>query len=419
MNRLIIKGGNRIGGEIKLQGAKNSILPIMSATVLAKGETILKNCPELSDVYAAGRILTHLGCRVRKEKDGVLSISNNGLDKCSIPDKLMCEMRSSIIFLGAVLGECGECSLCFPGGCQLGPRPLDIHLSALRKMGVNVVEEHGCIKCRTPHGIKGSNIMLPFPSVGATENIILAAVRASGDTEIRNAAREPEIHDLLSYLRACGAKIECAGESTIHISGVSSLHGCEHSIMPDRIAAATYMAASAVTDGALRLTNTGGLDADSFSVFFEQMGCSVYHDQESIYIKSGKKLKAIKSLKTMPYPGFPTDMQAIMMAVLSRAEGTSVFEENIFESRYKHVDALNKMGADIKVYGKIAVVEGVNRLYGADVRATDLRGGASMVLAALSAEGTTTISDINHIDRGYEKIDVILSSAGAEIERKS
>jgi UDP-N-acetylglucosamine 1-carboxyvinyltransferase len=326
-------------------------------------------------------------------------------------------MRSSIIFLGAVLGECGECSLCFPGGCQLGPRPLDIHLSALRKMGVSISEEYGCIKCRTPHGIKGARITLPFPSVGATENILLAAVKASGETELRNAAREPEINDLLNYLKACGAKIECIGESTIMIKGTDSLNGCEYRVMPDRIAAATYMAASAVTDGALRLTGTEGLDAASFSVFFEQMGCSVYCDRDSIYIKPGKRLKAIKSLKTMPYPGFPTDMQAIMMATLSKAEGTSVFEENIFENRYRHVDALNKMGADIKVYGKIAVVEGVSRLYGADVCATDLRGGASMVLAALSAEGTTTISDIKHIDRGYEKIDVILSSAGANIER--
>lgn len=417
MHKLIINGGKTISGEIKLQGAKNSVLPILSAVVLAKGETVLKNCPELTDVYAAGRILTHLGCRVHRESGGELSISNSGITQNTVPDRLMREMRSSIIFLGAVLGECGECNLCFPGGCQLGPRPLDIHLSALRRMGINISEEYGCIKCTAPHGVKGAHIILPFPSVGATENIILAAVKAEGETEIKNAAREPEIHDMISFLTSCGANIQCTNESTIIIKGTDTLNGCEYSVMPDRIAAATYMSAAAITDGTLCINGTGGLDASSFCVFFEQMGCNVYVYKDSIYIKPGRRLKAIKSLKTMPYPGFPTDMQAIIMAVLSRAYGTSVFEENIFESRYKHVDALNRMGADIKVYGKIAVVEGVSRLYGADVEATDLRGGAAMAIAALAANGQTSISAVNHIDRGYEKFDSVLSSVGADIQR--
>lgn len=417
MSRLIINGGNRINGEIKLQGAKNSSLPILAAAVLAEGETVLKNCPELTDVYAAGRILTYLGCKVQRQNEGILSVKNTGVINNVIPDKLMREMRSSVIFLGAILGECGECSLCFPGGCQLGPRPLDIHFSALRKMGVVINEEHGCINCTAPDGLKGASIVFPFPSVGATENVILAAVKAEGETEIKNAAREPEIFDLISYLCMCGAQIKCINGGTIIINGVKSLKGCEYSIMPDRIAAATYMSAAAVTGGTLHISGTNRMDAASFAVYFEQMGCSIYIYRDSIYIKSGKILKPIKSIKTMPYPGFPTDMQAVIMAVLSKAEGTSVFEENIFECRYKHVDALNRMGADIKVYGKIAVVEGVSRLYGADVEATDLRGGAAMVIAALSAEGKTEISSVSHIDRGYEKFETILSSVGADIRR--
>lgn len=419
MSRFIVHGGNKINGEIKLQGAKNSILPILSAAVLTDGETILKNCPELSDVYAAGRILTHLGCKIKKENNNSLVVVNNGISENTIPDRLMREMRSSIIFLGSVISRCGECSLSFPGGCQLGPRPLDIHLNSLRKMGVSISEEHGNIRCSAPAGIKGAKIILPFPSVGATENILLAAVLAEGETELRNPAREPEIIDLIQYLRLCGAKIDISEDSTLNIKGVSKLSGCEYSVIPDRIAAVTYMAAAAATGGALKITDTAGIDTELFSVYFEQMGCSVYTGNDSIYIKSGKRLKAIKSLKTMPYPGFPTDMQAIMMALLSIAEGTSVFEENIFESRYKHVDALNKMGADIKVYGKIAVVEGVKKLYGTEVEATDLRGGAAMIIASLAAEGTTVISNINHIDRGYENIEYLLSSVGADIKRKS
>ena len=416
-HRLVINGGKKISGEINLQGAKNSALPILSAAVLAKGKTVLTNCPELSDIYAAGRILTHLGCTVNRNVKGELTISNSGLSENTIPDKFMREMRSSIIFLGAVLGQCGECNLCFPGGCQLGPRPVDLHLEALRQMGVNIIEEHGFIRCTAPSGVKGARIVLQFPSVGATENIILAAVMANGETEIKNAAREPEIKDLVSYLIKCGARIEGAGESSIRIYGVQSLNGCEHSVMPDRIAAATYMSAAAVTGGNLHILNTKGLDVTQFSVFFEKMGCGVYIYDNSIYIKFRNRLRPIKSIKTMPYPGFPTDMQAIIMAALSIADGTSVFEENIFESRYKHVDALNRMGADIKVYGKIAVVGGVDKLYGADVEATDLRGGAARVIAGLAAEGTTGICDIHHIDRGYEKIDSVLSSVGADIKR--
>ena len=419
MNKLVINGGKKLSGEIKLQGAKNSILPILSATVLTNGETVLENCPDLSDVYASCRILTHIGLKVCRENPDIIVISGTGAKTSEIPDSLMSCMRSSVNFLGSLIGRCGECSISFPGGCQLGPRPLDIHLSALRSMGVSISEEHGYIKCTVPHGIHGAKITLPFPSVGATENIILAAVLADGETEIINAAREPEINDLILYLKKCGARIQSSGGGNIFVEGVSSLSGTDFRIMPDRIAAATYMAAAAATGGAVQLNCTEGIDTDLFTVYFEQMGCRVYNSGKSVFIKSGKSIKPVKSLKTMPYPGFPTDMQAVFMSVLCCASGTSVFEENIFEDRYRHVDALNRMGADIKVYGKIAVVEGVERLYGAEVSATDLRGGAAMVIAALSADGQTTVSEAGHIDRGYEKIEQILSSVGADIIRKS
>lgn len=419
MNKLVVNGGRKLSGEIKLQGAKNSILPVLSATVLTNGETVLENCPDLSDVYASCRILSHIGLKIRREKPDVIVISGGDVISSEIPDSLMNKMRSSVNYLGSLLGRCGECSICFPGGCQLGPRPLDIHLAALRSMGVLVSEEYGYIKCTAPHGVKGAKITLPFPSVGATENIILAAVLADGETEIRNAAREPEINDLISYLKKCGANIESSGSGNIFVEGVSRLENTHFRIMPDRIAAATYMAAAAATGGALQINCTGGIDADLFTVYFEQMGCTVYNSGKSIFIRSGKVIKPVKTLKTMPYPGFPTDMQAVFMSVLCLASGTSVFEENIFEDRYRHVDALNKMGADIKVYGKIAVVEGVGKLYGTDVTATDLRGGAAMVIAALSADGRTLINDAGHIDRGYEGIDKVLSSVGADITRKS
>lgn len=416
MQTLVIEGGRKLSGELRLQGAKNSALPLLSAAILSEGESVFTDCPRLTDVYAACRILTGLGCRCTVEGNTV-TVKTSDLSGLEIPGELMREMRSSIIFLGAVLGRTGRCRLSFPGGCELGPRPIDLHLSALRKMGASITEEYGVLNCTAGKGLSGAKIILPFPSVGATENILLAAALAKGQTELKNAAREPEIVDLANYLNKCGGKIYGAGEGTIIIDGVSRLDGCEYAVMPDRIAAVTYLGAAAVTGGDLRLTNARAEDVESVIPVFEQMGCQLYAYNDSIYIRGKSRLNSVKNIRTMPYPGFPTDAQAIIMACLCKADGTSVFEENIFENRYKHVGELAKMGADIKIIGKAAVVGGVERLYGASVSATDLRGGAALVLAGLSAEGVTSVDAIKHIDRGYESIEERLSLLGAEIRR--
>ena len=418
MQKLIIEGERKLGGSIKVHGAKNSALPILAATFLSGKHSVLHNCPRLSDVFAVCRILSFLGCRCSREDDTVI-IDSSQPTCAEVPDGLMREMRSSIVFLGAILGRLGKCRLSFPGGCELGPRPIDMHLSSLRLMGAQIRESHGVLDCDCSKGVVGTVINLSFPSVGATENIMLAAVLAKGETVIRNAAREPEISDLADYLNACGAKITGQGTGTIRIHGVKALNGAEYTVMPDRIVAATYMGAAAITGSELTLTGVRPSDFDSTTALFEQMGCSVYCYSDKLYISAKKPLKAVKTIRTMPYPGFPTDVQAIAMAVLTQAHGTSVIVENIFESRYKHVDELCRMGADIKAEGRVAIIEGVKRLSGAAVKATDLRGGAALVLAGLAAEGETVISDIKHIDRGYENIESALNSVGARISRVS
>lgn len=416
MQRLMIDGGTKVAGEIAVHGAKNSALPLLAATLLGKTPTVLHNCPKLSDVFAASRILTYLGCKCTREKDSVI-VDTTNLTHFEVPDELMREMRSSIVFLGAILGRLGRCRLSFPGGCDLGARPIDMHISALRQMGTVIKEEHGYLDCSVPKELCGATITLSFPSVGATENIMLAAVLAKGDTEIRNAAREPEIIDLANFLNNCGAKISGHGGSTIHIKGVNEIYGCEYTVMPDRIVAATYIGAAAITNGEIILTNVRERDLESVLPVYEEMGCSIYAYQDKLFVNAARPLKAVKSIRTMPYPGFPTDVQAIIMACLCKAKGTSVIVETIFENRFKHAGELIRMGADIKVEGKVAVVQGVKKLYGAQVYATDLRGGAALVLAGLNAEGRTIIDDIKHIDRGYESIEKNLGLLGAKIVR--
>lgn len=419
MQKFVITGGKRLNGEIELQGCKNSALPIMAAAVLVNGKCILESCPNLTDVYSASRILNSIGCKCSiagntAEIDSV-SVSGN-----AISEKLMGEMRSSIMFVGAILGRVGQCTFSIPGGCELGPRPIDMHLAAFAKLGAEISENSGEITCRMPKEKRhGGKISLPFPSVGATENIILCSVLAEGETVVNNAAREPEICDMCRFLRSCGAKIKGDGESRIVIEGVERLHGCEYRIMPDRIAGATYLAMTAAAGGAMILKNACICEMEPFLSVLEQSGCYICTADNRIYLRRGGRLRAVRDrIRTMPHPGFPTDAQAVLMAALAAADGTSVFEENIFDCRYRHTDALIKMGADIQVMGKAAVVRGVKKLHGADVEATDLRGGAAMAVAALGAEGRTTIGCISHIGRGYEKFEENITSLGGRISRE-
>lgn len=416
MSELLIQGPNQLEGEIAIHGAKNSTLPLMAATLLCEGQCVLHNCPNLSDVDTSLKILRHLGCRAERSGSDV-AIDPLAANNSDIPDNLMREMRSSIIFLGAIISRMGRAKLSFPGGCELGARPIDLHLAALRKMGVLINEDHGCLDCSVPNGIRGTCINLSFPSVGATENIIIAASRAQGTTIITNAAREPEICDLADFLNSCGARIRGAGESTIAIEGVKHLYGCEHKVIPDRIAAATYLTAAAITGSTLTISNVIPEHLAPVLPIFEECGCRIDCLEQRIKITAPKRLSRVKSVRTMPYPGFPTDAQAPVMAMTTLADGTSIFVENIFESRYKHVGELLRLGANIKVEGRVAVVEGVLRLSGAPVEAADLRGGAALVVAGLAAQGTTLITGLKHLDRGYESIEKSLAMLGADVKR--
>lgn len=405
-----------MSGSISVQGAKNSALPILAASLLCGDRCVLHNCPRLSDVETSAKILRYLGCAV--QRDGTtLTVDTQTLNRYDIPDELMREMRSSIVFLGAIMSAAGKAQMSFPGGCELGPRPIDLHLKALRLMGAEITEHHGILDCEAPDGLHGAKIALSFPSVGATENIMLAAVRAKGTTIITNAAREPEISDLADFLNACGAKIAGAGEGTIFIDGTERLHGTQHAIIPDRIVAATYMAAAAVTGGELTLEHVVPAHLSSIIPVFEEAGCCIRNNGNTLMISAPVRLNAVKFIRTMPYPGFPTDAQAPIMAMTAVASGTSVFVENIFESRYKHVGELARLGANINVEGRVAVVEGVKRLYGAAVEALDLRGSAALVVAALAAEGTTELKGVNFLERGYEDMELCLGSVGASIKK--
>ena len=418
MSKLRIEGGRRLSGELKLQGAKNSALPILAATLLGEGVSVIHNCPDLTDIAAAVKILEYLGCKVVREGD-TLTVDARQITQCTIPENLMREMRSSIVFLGAMLSRTGKAKICMPGGCELGPRPIDLHLEALKKLGATIISDHGYLDCKVEKGLQGGKISLLFPSVGATENILLASCMAKGRTVIHNAAQEPEIVDLASYLNGRGAKIRGAGKSRIVVDGVEHLDSTEHTVMPDRIVAATYLCAGAITGGEILLKEVRPCDLESIFPIFEKMGMHLRMTGSEVLLKppTDGKIRSVNAIRTMPHPGFPTDAQAPIMAVLSVAEGTSMFVENIFESRYKHAQELNRMGADIKVEGRVAVCTGVDALYGTEVQAEDLRGGAALVLAGLRAEGITQVNDIHHIDRGYESIETVLDSLGANIVR--
>ena len=410
-----VRGGKQLEGEIRVQGAKNSALPILAAAVLCKTQVTLYNCPRLTDCDAAMRILTTLGCTCKRE-GGSVTINPSVISRTDIPASLMREMRSSVIFSGALLGREKICRLSFPGGCEIGARPIDFHLAAFEKMGVSVHDEHGYLICRADK-LSGAVIRLPLPSVGATENVMLAAVLAEGVTEIHNAAREPEITDLADFLTKCGAKIQGAGSGLIRIEGVRELHGCDYTIMPDRIAAATYLCCGAITRGELLLTNADFRSAEPVLSVLEQTGCSIYRIGDNcIYLNARKKLKAPSTVRTAAHPGFPTDAQPMLMALCTAVKGTTIFVETIFENRYRHAAELSRMGAKINVEGRVAVVEGGERLSGAELMATDLRGGAAMITAGLFADGVTKIGNAGYIYRGYEDIEERLRSVGADIK---
>ena len=415
MSQLLVQGGRPLQGEVTIQGAKNSVLPILAATLLTAGQVEVRNCPRLRDVDASVRILRALGCEARWEGESLL-VDTAGLNGCAISDILMREMRSSAIFLGAILARCGQAELSYPGGCELGPRPIDLHLNGLRELGAEIDDSGGLLHCKAAR-LKGRELVLSLPSVGATENLMLAACGAEGVTTICNAAREPEIGDLQDFLNACGGKVSGAGTSAITIEGGRQLHGCAYTVMPDRIAAATYLCAVASAGGEGFLRGAREQHLSTVTAVLREAGCDVRRSAEGIACACRGRPKAVRPVRTAPYPGFPTDAQAVLMAALLRSRGTTVFEENIFENRYRHVDELTRMGADIRVAGRVAVVTGTETLHGAAVRCTDLRGGAALCVAALAAEGKTHISETDHIDRGYQDIVGDLRALGADIAR--
>jgi len=416
VTRLVINGGNKMDGEIDVQGSKNAVLPILAATILCDGKNIIYNCPKLRDVDMTIEVLKNLGCIVKRNAD-CLEVDSSNISGYTIPDELMRQMRSSIIFLGAIIARFGKAEVSMPGGCEIGNRPIDLHLKSLRKLGVEITESHGFMHCKREKNIS-DNIHLDFPSVGATENIMLAACLTEGITIIENAAREPEIVDLERFLNRMGAKIKGAGSDTIVIEGVHKLYGVEHRIIPDRIVAATYLSCALSSGGTVSLKNADGGHMGAMINVLKDMGAKIYEDRNKIVVLSPKQLKSVGTIKTMPYPGFPTDIQSPFMALTTQAVGSSVFVENIFENRFRHIEELTRMGADIKADGRVAVVIGKSRLTGAKVTAPDLRGGAALVVAALAADGETEIENVKYIDRGYEAIEKVLSLCGVKIKRK-
>ncbi len=416
MERLIVKGGNRLVGTVKTSGAKNAVLPIIAASILGTSPSRLDEIPALEDVRTICAVLECLGIKVDASEPHTLKIDSREITSCEAPYELVRSMRASFLVMGPLLARKGYARISQPGGCAIGTRPIDLHLKGFEALGVKIEQGHGYIEASAPEGMTGANIYLDFPSVGATENIMMAAAMANGTTVLENPAEEPEIVDLANYLNQMGARVRGAGTNVITIEGVPELHGVQHSVIPDRIEAGTYMIAAAMTGGDVIIENVLPEHQKPLIAKLREAGALVEEDIDRIHVVGSGKLKAV-DIKTLPYPGFPTDMQAQMMAMLSVAEGRSKITETVFENRFMHVVELNRMGANITTEGRSAVITGPAHLTGCTVRATDLRAGAAMILAGLVAEGATEICDIYHIDRGYEEIAAKLTRLGADIKR--
>jgi len=415
MGEYVISGGNALNGEVEINGAKNAVLPILAATVLNNGISVIHNCPKISDTLTAIEILKNIGCDITFE-DKTIIVNSKNISKSELPACLVQKMRSSIIFMGSLIGRTKKVKISYPGGCLLGKRPIDIHIDALKKMSIKIEEDNNFIIAEAEN-INAINIELPFPSVGATENIMLAAILAKGTTIIKNAAREPEIYDLQLFLNKMGAKVIGAGNETITIEGVEKLYDVEHTVIPDRIEAGTYLCAAAITGGEINLKKIIPMHLLSILQKFTELGCIIKTENSSLYLKSPKKLNNIKITTTLPYPGFPTDMQPQLMSLLTTANGTSIIKEKIFEERNKHIEQLNKMNANILIKNsRTFIVRGVSNLSGCEVYAYDLRGGAALIIAGLAASGKTIVKNSIHIERGYENIVLNLTSLGADIK---
>ncbi|MFR4985857.1 MAG: UDP-N-acetylglucosamine 1-carboxyvinyltransferase [Lachnospirales bacterium] len=415
MGKYIIKGGNKLNGEVFISGAKNAVLPILASTVLNSGICILKNVPMLLDTFVAMDILRDLGCKVTYGENTVV-INSKDMNKTNVKEELVKKMRSSIIFLGAIISRFKEASISYPGGCNLGKRPIDFHLEAFKKLGIKIDDNQNLIKASV-NEIKENIIDLPFASVGATQNIILASIFVKGKVVIKNCAKEPEIIDMVNFLRKMGANIYGEGTNTITINGVENLKDMvEYTVMPDRIEAGTFLCMSAITNGNIKVNGIVPHYLSSLTDILEQIGCEIIKSKESIKIKNSKNLKCIDFLETKPYPYFATDLQPQIMALLSTLDGISVIKENIFEARNKHIPELNKMGCNIVEDNNIFIINGVNSLIGRNVFAKDLRGGAGLITAGLFAEGETVVDGACYINRGYEYLDKKLSILGADIK---
>ncbi|MDD2619075.1 MAG: UDP-N-acetylglucosamine 1-carboxyvinyltransferase [Syntrophomonadaceae bacterium] len=413
MNSLTLKGGRPLKGQVKISGSKNATLPIMAASLMSSGEVILSGVPELEDINVMSDALRILGAKVKREAD-ILIIDSANVSAVEIPEHISRKMRASNLVMGALLGRFKHARVAYPGGCAIGIRPMDLHLKGFRNLGYELIEEYGFME-GNGHSTIGKEILLDFPSVGATENIIMAAALTPGVTIIRNAAREPEIVDMQNFLNRMGAKIRGAGLDTICIEGVDRLGGVEHGVIPDRIEAGTFMVAAAISRGDIYIENIVLEHILPLIAKLKEMGLEILLCSSGIRVVGNNNNYRPADIKTMPYPGFPTDMQAQMMALLSTVRGTSIVVETIFENRFMHVQELRRMGADIKTEGKIAIIKGKNSLEGTNVEATDLRAGAALILAALFADGETRIAKIEHINRGYEKIHQKLLGLGADI----